>query len=173
MAINNETVADIGEQMRKVDPTAFVVWWDQVAAAHKREIAAKDDERLTIVANYENVIKDLVRNISAKDAEIENLKKKIDEYERQPELMAETAREALRTLQEQDAEIAELKDCILKEIDWLKRMIKDDLEGWATSMWSPSDEFRKHTFSRLIEDNTYHIERMKKALEGGKDEVHQ
>ena len=111
---------------------------DRIESAHNREIAAKDDERLTIVANYNNVIKDLVRNISAKDAEI-----------------------------------AKLKDCILKEIDWLKRMIKGDLEGWATSMWSPSDEFRKHTFSRLIEDNTYHIERMKKALEGGKDEVHQ
>ena len=39
MASNNETVAEIGERMRKVDPTAFVVWWDQLAAAHKREIA--------------------------------------------------------------------------------------------------------------------------------------
>ena len=121
---DNETVAEVGERMRKVDPTAFVVWWNQVAAAHNRELAAKDDERLTIVANYETIIAD------------------------------------------KDAEIAELKDCILKEIDWLKRMIRDDLEGWATSMWSPSDEFRKHTFSRLIEDNTYHIERMKKALKG-------
>lgn len=70
MATNNETVAEIGERMRKVDPTAFVVWWDQVAAAHKREIAAKDDERLTIVAIYENVIAD-------KDREIAELRERI------------------------------------------------------------------------------------------------
>ena len=38
MASENDTVAEIGERMRKVDPTAFVVWWDQVAAAHNREI---------------------------------------------------------------------------------------------------------------------------------------
>ena len=67
MASNNETVAEIGERMRKVDPTAFVVWWDQVAAAHNRELAAKDDERLTIVANYENVI-------AAKDAKVAELR---------------------------------------------------------------------------------------------------
>lgn len=67
MASKNETVAEIGERMRKVDPTAFVVWWDQLAAAHNRELAAKDDERLTIMANYENVI-------AAKDREIAELR---------------------------------------------------------------------------------------------------
>ena len=70
MASENDTVAEIGERMRKVDPTAFVVWWDQLAAAHKRELAAKDDERLTIVANYENVIAD-------KDAKIAELRERI------------------------------------------------------------------------------------------------
>ena len=50
-----------------------------------------------------------LKQIDLKDKEIKELKKKIDEYERQPELMAETASEALQTLQEQDAEIAELR----------------------------------------------------------------
>ena len=68
MASENDTVAEIGERMRKVDPTAFVVWWDQLAAAHNRELAAKDDERLTIVAIYENVV------IAAKDAKIAELR---------------------------------------------------------------------------------------------------
>ena len=76
MASNNETVAEIGERMRKVDPTAFVVWWDQLAAAHKRELAAKDDERLTIVANYENVIAD-------KDAKIAELRDRLMEAVRE------------------------------------------------------------------------------------------
>ena len=111
MASNNETVAGIIAEVRTINKCA-----DRIEAAHKREIAAKDDERLTIVANYDTVIKDLVRNLSAKDAEIENLKKKIDEYERQPELMAETAREALRTLKEQDAEIAELRECLREAV---------------------------------------------------------
>ena len=70
MASNNETVAEIGERMRKVDPTAFVVWWDQLAAAFNRELAAKDDERLTIVAIYKNVI-------AAEDCEIAELRERI------------------------------------------------------------------------------------------------
>lgn len=39
---------------------------ERILAAHKREIAAKDDARLTVVANYEAVI-------AAKDAEIAQL----------------------------------------------------------------------------------------------------
>ena len=46
------------------------------AAAHKRELSAKDDERLTIVANYENVI-------AAKDAEIAELRECLKEAVRE------------------------------------------------------------------------------------------
>lgn len=44
---------------------------DRIESAHNRELAAKDDERLTIVANYENVI-------SEKDAEIAELQRRLD-----------------------------------------------------------------------------------------------
>ena len=57
MASENDTVAEIGERMRKVDPTAFVVWWDQLAAAHKREISAKDAE----VSELRECLKEAIR----------------------------------------------------------------------------------------------------------------
>ena len=44
--------------------------------------------------------------------EIAELKKKCEEYERQPELMAETANAALELLKSQDAKIAELRECL-------------------------------------------------------------
>lgn len=46
----------------------------QEIAAHGRELSAKDDERLTVVANYENVIAAKDRIISAKDGEIARLR---------------------------------------------------------------------------------------------------
>lgn len=79
---SNETIADIMREMRvyaknsKVNGGEVDVWnWladyaDRIDAAHKREIAAKDDERLTIVANYENVIAD-------KDSKIAELRERI------------------------------------------------------------------------------------------------
>ena len=94
---SNETVAEIERELRSEPRAAngekpWVHYLaDRILAAHKREIAAKN-------------------------AVIENLKKKIDEYERQPELMAETAREALRTLKEQDAVIAELRECLKEAV---------------------------------------------------------
>ena len=77
-----ETIADIVREMRvyaknsKVNGGEVDVWnWladyaDRIEAAHKREIAAKDDERLTIVANYETII-------AAKDAEAAELRERI------------------------------------------------------------------------------------------------
>lgn len=81
---NNETVAEIVRKMLKV--AAFHTAGDQVSdllaeipiddyaerieAAHNRALAAKDDERLTIVANYENII-------AAKDAKIAELRAKL------------------------------------------------------------------------------------------------
>ena len=64
-----------------------------------------------------------LEQIDLKDKEIKELKKKIDEYERQPELMAETALEALRTLQEQDAEIAELRKRLKVTEDALEKCV--------------------------------------------------
>ena len=65
-----------------------------------------------------------LEQIDLKDKEIKELKKKIDEYERQPELMAETALEALRTLQEQDAEIAKLRKCLKEAVDYCCSLCK-------------------------------------------------
>lgn len=81
MASKNETVAEIVREMRgpyykmgrsnasldkqMMDYMSFIA--NRIESAHKRELAAKDDARLTIVANYETVI-------AAKDAEIAKLR---------------------------------------------------------------------------------------------------
>ena len=74
---SNETLADIVAQIRAAahiqnadSPREVLKFADRIAAAHKREIAAKDDERLTIVANYENVIAD-------KDTKIAELRERL------------------------------------------------------------------------------------------------
>lgn len=87
MASENETVADIvkekrdtadEEELKGKNTLAFDLAKmlreeaDRIESAHKREIAAKDDERLTIVANYENVI-------AAKDREIAELRECLKE----------------------------------------------------------------------------------------------
>lgn len=76
---SNETIAEIVSDMRvyaknsKVNGGEVDVWnWlanyaDRIEAAHNRELAEKDDKRLTIVAMYENVI-------AAKDREIAELR---------------------------------------------------------------------------------------------------
>ena len=68
---SNETVADIIAEVRTINKCA-----DRIEAAHKREIAAKDDERLTIVANYEHVI-------VAKDAKLAELRECLKEAVRE------------------------------------------------------------------------------------------
>ena len=50
-----------------------------VEAAHEREIAAKDEERLTVASNYEAVICAKDRIIAAKDAEIDKLRSLLKE----------------------------------------------------------------------------------------------
>lgn len=81
---SNETHAEIVREMRgpyykmgrsnasldkqMMDYMSFIA--NRIEAAHEREITAKDDERLTIVAMYENVIVD-------KDAEISELRERI------------------------------------------------------------------------------------------------
>lgn len=77
MASNNETVAEISKEQHEFAVQVYgvntapstEVWKlaDRFESAHRRELAVKDDERLTIVANYENVIAD-------KDAEIAELR---------------------------------------------------------------------------------------------------
>ena len=81
MATTNETVADIVREMVEFGNHCAAFGgaysperWDNLCKrlnlAHKRALAAKDDERLTIVAMYENVIVD-------KDAEISKLRERI------------------------------------------------------------------------------------------------
>lgn len=80
MASDNETVAEISKKQREFAVQVYganhapstEVWKlaDQIEAAHKRALAAKNDERLTVVAIYENVI-------AAKDREIAELRERI------------------------------------------------------------------------------------------------
>lgn len=82
MATDNETVASVTDYIRHMAdnmPNGVILniaqcnfTADRIEAAHKRELAVKDDERLTIVANYENVI-------AAKDAEIAELRECLKE----------------------------------------------------------------------------------------------
>ena len=58
-----------GDYVREIEDLA-----DDIEVAHKRELAAKDDARLTVVANYEAVIAAKERIIAANDAEIARLK---------------------------------------------------------------------------------------------------
>ena len=80
--VKQEKIADIVREMRvyakksKINGGEIDVWnWlahfaDRIEAAHKRALAAKDDARLTIVANYETVI-------AAKDREIAELHQRL------------------------------------------------------------------------------------------------
>lgn len=154
----------------------------------KQEIAAKDGERKGLIRANETLANDntrlrgeiaglrekmgdddllkmardiekMAREIAAKDAEIENLKKKIDEYERQPELMAETAREALQTLQDQDAEITELREC-------LKQACEVACDGCCLAVWNNQKfvKCKKHSNWKC----PFGAERWRKALKGVK-----
>lgn len=80
---SNETVADIVREMVEFGNHCAAFGgaysperWDNLCkrlnAAHKRALAAKDDARLTIVANYETVI-------AAKDREIAELRECLKE----------------------------------------------------------------------------------------------
>ena len=65
-----------------------------------------------------NVATDVRNRIEASHGrEVEELKKKCEEYERQPELMAETAKEALELLKAQDSKIAELRECLKEAVN--------------------------------------------------------
>lgn len=59
------------------------------------------------------IVSDLTRRFeAAHKREVAELKKKCEEYERQPELMADTAKAALELLKAQDSKIAELCECL-------------------------------------------------------------
>lgn len=75
IAIADQFEAAHNREMNHRAIIAGVSLADAVDDEHKRELAAKDDERLTIVANYETVIaaKD------AKDAEIAELRECLKE----------------------------------------------------------------------------------------------
>lgn len=97
---SNETVADIIAEVRTINKCV-----DRIEAAHKRELAAKDDERLTIVANYETVI-------AAKDAEIAKLRT-LTTHTDNSEVIAELQRR-LRVAEEFAAEMKESTNSLVR-----------------------------------------------------------
>ena len=139
MANENETVANVRDDMFQVVADEygnvtmaqfdFVEYAVRFVAAHKREIAdfqRRYDEcvRKSDEADLERVR--LRDEVAAKDAEILSLKSKIDEYERQPELMADVATKALALLKRQDAEIASLR-ALVKELADNALLLKDEV----------------------------------------------
>lgn len=87
MANDNETVKQVCEKnLRNIlDPFGkrvciFDDIADEIEAAHNREIAAKDDARMTVVSNYENVICAKDRTIESLRALVKELADTLDEY---------------------------------------------------------------------------------------------
>lgn len=106
---SNETIADIVREMVEFGNHCAAFGgaysperWDNLCkrlnAAHNRELAAKDDERLTIVAMYENVI-------AAKDAEIAKLRPLTTQTDN-----SEVIAELQRRLKEAEEFAAEMKE---------------------------------------------------------------
>ena len=121
MANENETVANVRDDMFQVlaDELGnvtmaqfdFVEYAVRFVLAHKREIADFQQRYDECVRKFNEADLERVRlrdEVAAKDAEILSLKQKIDEYERQTELMADVATKSLALLKRQDAEIASL-----------------------------------------------------------------
>ena len=122
MASENETIAEIVKEMRENANVWRKVNWN--AAPEMEQHYSEDD------------IDDLADRIDdAHGREVAELKKKCEEYERQPELMAETAAAALELLKAQESKIAELREYLKantvgvkamhEEIETLRGMITD------------------------------------------------
>lgn len=74
--------------------------------------------KLNVVRCVEDVVDHYaMRFRDAHAREVSELKNKCEEYERQPELMAETAKAALELLKKQESEIAELRACLREAIE--------------------------------------------------------
>ena len=105
MSNTNETVAEIVKEMlergkdKRTDNGAWLRsesvglmiedFANAVNSAHDREVAAKDDERLTVVAIYENVI-------AAKDREIAELRERLEIAEKFAAEMKESTNSLVR-----------------------------------------------------------------------------
>lgn len=125
-----EKIASVAKEMHESDygevwSMAFEVERcnKAVLAAHKREIADFQRRYDECVRRFNEADIERVRlrdEVAAKDAEMLSLKSKIDEYERQPELMADVATKSLELHKRQDAEIASLKSLVKEMADILK-----------------------------------------------------
>lgn len=103
MASENETVvADIVKEMR---------------IFKCRNLASGELENCVTTQHY---FADRIE--AAHRREIAELKNKCEEYERQPELMAETAKAALELLKAQESKIAELRECLKVAEDALVKL---------------------------------------------------
>lgn len=94
MASGNETVAEIVKEIRTIP-------WK----VYNQEIESNDD--CGISQSYCNVLADRIE--AAHKREVSELKNKCEEYERQSELTAETAKVALELLKTQESKIKELR----------------------------------------------------------------
>lgn len=94
-----------GTTLREVEFMILDSEWEDKLKAKDRELAAKDDERLTIVANYETVI-------AAKDAEIAKLRT-LTTHTDNSEVIAELERR-LKVAEEFAAEMKESTNSLVR-----------------------------------------------------------
>lgn len=87
--------------------------FDEELASHDREVAELHGERNGILKANASLAADNDRL----RREVAELKNKCEEYERQPELMAETAKAALELPKAQESKIAELRECLQEAIN--------------------------------------------------------
>lgn len=144
---NDETVAEIAKEMNcsheGMIAFEFQHYASRIIAAHERELSAEQKRCGEILRDQIAEVERAAVKVAAKDAEIAKLNAKCKEYERQPELMAETAREALRTLQEQDAEIAELRECLKEAVDLYRLHLEKSNCMRRVSLSVSIDKWRK------------------------------
>lgn len=144
MASENETVADIVNEMRGIK-----------GGQHTN--GGLSFERWRAKCQFADDYADRIE--AAHRSDVAELKRKCEEYERQPELMAETAKAALELLKAQDAKIAELREC-------LAEAVRERCE----KMCMPTALITKNEIIRNFCDNKCPYRKWRKALEGANHE---
>ena len=97
----------------------------------REELRATRERRDDCEAKMHNAFERVTRAenaLAAKDAEILSLKSKIDEYERQPELMADVATKALELLKRQDDEITPLRSLVKALADAIEKVLPENAD---------------------------------------------
>lgn len=119
------------------------------------ERAQADAEDLEIDCEFtdDEVVAIIDRIEAAHMREVDELKNKCEEYERQPELMAETAKAALELLKTQESKIKELRECL--------RIIRDNLLLYTIK----SEDGKYVNNGAFLSEEFIDDERWRKALE--------